>query len=234
MKLYFEIIKLFMKSIFKKFYILFLFLFISHCQTITNQTAEIQIPPNANNPQIIKDKKINTDDEKKTIIVTSEEISSNKSKSTASNKLIARNKFEKIFEQTLGEKLNSTKIEIIRGDNCEPLKTNEKCLSVNPEQRSGQFDKYYFYLNGENNVYAITAFYNSRFGSQAECRTFIKEWENYFNKFVFIKVSNKKNQDQFVMVDGMEGEVTEVSMSCFNEKIRDINSTVSLNIIRKF
>jgi hypothetical protein len=223
-----------MKSIFKKFYILFLFLFISHCQTITNQTAEIQIPPNANNPQIIKDKKINTDDEKKTIIVTSEEISSNKSKSTASNKLIARNKFEKIFEQTLGEKLNSTKIEIIRGDNCEPLKTNEKCLSVNPEQRSGQFDKYYFYLNGENNVYAITAFYNSRFGSQAECRTFIKEWENYFNKFVFIKVSNKKNQDQFVMVDGMEGEVTEVSMSCFNEKIRDINSTVSLNIIRKF
>jgi hypothetical protein len=222
-----------MKSIFKKFYILFLFLFISHCQTITNQTAEIQIPPNANNPQIIKDKKINTDDEKKTIIVTSEEISSNKSKSTASNKLIARNKFEKIFEQTLGEKLNSTKIEIIRGDNCEPLKTNEKCLSVNPEQRSGQFDKYYFYLNGENNVYAITAFYNSRFGSQAECRTFIKEWENYFNKFVFIKVSNKKNQDQFVMVDGMEGEVTEVSMSCFNEKIRDINSTVSLNIIKK-
>jgi len=222
-----------MKSIFKKFYILFLFLFISHCQTITNQTAEIQIPPNANNPQIIKDKKINTDDEKKTIIVTSEEISSNKSKSTASNKLIARNKFEKIFEQTLGEKLNSTKIEIIRGDNCEPLKTNEKCLSVNPEQRSGQFDKYYFYLNGENNVYAITAFYNSRFGSQAECRTFIKEWENYFNKFVFIKVNNKKNQDQFVMVDGMEGEVTEVSMSCFNEKIRDINSTVSLNIIKK-
>jgi len=222
-----------MKSIFKKFYILFLFLFISHCQTITNQTAEIQIPPNANNPQIIKDKKINTDDEKKTIIVTSEEISSNKSKSTASNKLIARNKFEKIFEQTLGEKLNSTKIEIIRGDNCEPLKTNEKCLSVNPEQRSGQFDKYYFYLNGENNVYAIAAFYNSRFGSQAECRTFIKEWENYFNKFVFIRVSNKKNQDQFVMVDGMEGEVTEVSMSCFNEKIRDINSTVSLNIIKK-
>jgi hypothetical protein len=224
-----------MKSFIKKFFILFALIFISNCQILPNQSQDTQIPPSANNPQIIKDKKINTDDEKKTIIVTSEEISSNnKSKSTASNKLIARNKFEKIFEQTLGEKLNSTKIEIIRGDNCEPLKTNEKCLSVNPEQRSGQFDKYYFYLNGENNVYAITAFYNSRFGSQAECRTFIKEWENYFNKFVFIKVSNKKNQDQFVMVDGMEGEVIEVSMSCFNEKIRDISSTVSLNIIRKF
>jgi hypothetical protein len=224
-----------MKSFIKKFFILFALIFISNCQILPNQSQDTQIPPSANNPQIINDKKINTDEEKKIINITDEEISSNnKSKSAAINKVIIRNKFEKIFEQTLGEKLNSTKIEIIRGDNCEPLKTNEKCLSVNPEQRSGQFDKYYFYLNGENNVYAITAFYNSRFGSQAECRTFIKEWENYFNKFVFIKVSNKKNQDQFVMVDGMEGEVIEVSMSCFNEKIRDISSTVSLNIIRKF
>jgi hypothetical protein len=224
-----------MKSIFKKFFILFALIFVSNCQTLPNQSQDTQIPPSANNPQIINDKKINTDEEKKAINITSEETSSNnKSKSTTINKVIVRNKFEKIFEQTLGEKLNSAKIEIIRGDNCEPLKTNEKCLSVNPEQRSGQFDKYYFYLNGENKVYAITAFYNSRFGSQAECRTFIKEWENYFNKFVFIKVSNKKNPDQFVMVDGTEGEVTEVNMSCFNEKIRDINSTVSLNIIKKF
>ena len=224
-----------MKNSFKSFIILFSFIFISNCQILPNQSQDVQIPPVADNPQIIKDKKINTDEEKKTIVITSDETSSNnKSKSAAINKVITRNKFEKIFEQTLGEKLNSAKIEIIRGDTCEPLKTNEKCLSVNPEQRSGQFDKYYFYLNGENNVYAITAFYNSRFGSQAECRTFIKEWENYFNKFFFIKISNKKNQDQFVMVDGMEGEVTEVSMSCFNEKIRDINSTVSLNILKKF
>jgi hypothetical protein len=224
-----------MKSIFKKFYILFLFVFISHCQTITNQTAEIQIPPHTNNAQIINDKKSESDNKDNSITITSEENSKNtKNKSVASNTLIARNKFEKIFEQTLGEKLNSSKIDVIKGDNCEPLKTNDKCLSVNPEQRSGKFDKYYFYINQENNVYAITAFYNSRFGSQAECRAFIKEWENYFNKFVFIKVSNKKNPDQFVMVDGTEGEVTEVSMSCFNEKIRDINSTVSLNIIKKF
>ena len=198
-----------MKNSFKSFIILFSFIFISNCQILPNQSQDVQIPPVADNPQIIKDKKINTDEEKKTIVITSDETSSNnKSKSAAINKVITRNKFEKIFEQTLGEKLNSSKIEIIRGDTCEPLKTNEKCLSVNPEQRSGQFDKYYFYLNGENNVYAITAFYSSRFGSQAECRTFIKEWENYFNKFVFIKVSNKKNQDQFVMVDGAGGIVT--------------------------
>lgn len=223
-----------MNRIFKKFYILFLFVLISHCQIMTNQTKETQIPPLADNPQIAKDQKIEADNEKKTIAITPEEtLKNNKNKSIASNIPVTRNKFEKIFEQTLGEKLNSAKIEVIRGDDCEPLKINEKCLSVNPEQRSGQFDKYYFYLNNDNNVYAITAFYNSRFGAQAECRAFIKEWENYFNKFVFIKVSNKKNPDQFVMVDGMEGEVTEVSMSCFNEKIRDINSTVSLNIIKK-
>ena len=151
-----------MKSPFKKFFILFLLIFITNCQILPNQSQDTQIPSSANNPQIIKDKKINTDEEKKTISITAEETSSNnKSKSAAINKVITRNKFEKIFEQTLGEKLNSAKIEIIRGDTCEPLKTNEKCLSVNPEQRSGQFDKYYFYLNGENNVYAITAFYNS-------------------------------------------------------------------------
>lgn len=222
-----------MRSFFTKFIILLLVLSVAHCQILSNQSKDGQVSTSTNNPQTTKDKKINAGEEEKIMITIPEEtFSSNKRKSTTRDSLVAKNKFEKIFEQTLGEELNFAKIEIV--EPCEPLKTNEKCLSVNPEQRSGQFDKYYFYLNSEHKVYAVTAFYNSRFGSQAECRTFIKEWEHYFNKFSFRKITSKNNKDQFAMVYEVAGEMIEVSMSCFNEKIRDINSTVSLNIVKKF
>ena len=115
-----------MNSYLKKFFILFSLILISSCQILPNQSQDTQVLPEANNSQILKDKKINADEEKKKINITVEEISgNNKGKSTAINKVITRNKFEKIFEQTLGEKFNSAKIEIIKGEHCEPLKMNE-------------------------------------------------------------------------------------------------------------
>lgn len=141
---------------------------------------------------------------------------------------LPKNPIDKIFLQPLRKKID-TRAAIIIGD-CLPQSKEGKCKIVKPKKKSSHFNRYYYYLNSNNEVYAVIAFANKRVGTTDYCRSLIKEWGLYFNNYDLIRASEEANLDQIILTKDHINK-TEVYMSCFPESYRDIKSYFALKLI---
>lgn len=145
---------------------------------------------------------------------------------------LPKNRLTTIFNQPFGQGIDTNIIKII--GSCEPRFSKEDCKSVVPKRRSKHFNKYYFYLNEYDEVYAVVAFNNLRVGSFRYCQELLNEWERYFNThFIFEKVTSEEINDYFILSDKPERQPIEIHGSCFHQQKRDIESYFYLSLYKK-
>jgi len=140
---------------------------------------------------------------------------------------LPKNPIDKIFFQPLGQVLDP-RYAIVTGD-CSPAQKGYSCKIVKPKKKSNHFNKYYYYLNTNKQVYGVIAFRDHRIGNVDYCRSLIGEWGEYFKNFEFETKTKEENLDQLVLMT-KSIKPSEVYMSCYPESYRDIKSYFSLKL----
>ena len=145
---------------------------------------------------------------------------------------LPKNRLTTIFNQSFGQKIDTNIINIV--GKCEPRFEKEDCKSVMPKRRSKHFNRYYFYLNEYDEVYAVVAFNDQRIGSFKYCKELLGDWQTYFNThFIFEKLTSDEIEDYFILSDKPERQSIEIHGSCFHQQKRDIESYFYLSLYKQ-
>jgi len=144
---------------------------------------------------------------------------------------IPKNRMVSIYNQRLGKKIDLSKVTLI--GKCEPRFQNEKCKIVIPKVRSRHFNRYYYYINSKDEVYAIISSYNKRLGSYKHCKKILSDWEKYFmDHYYFEKTTDNEIQDYFILSDAPDRKPIEIHMSCQFKSTREIQSYLYLSVFK--
>jgi len=138
-----------------------------------------------------------------------------------------KNPIDAIFLQPFGKVIDPRFARIL-GD-CLPAKKGYSCKIVTPKKKSTHFNKYFYYLNSSKAVYGVVAFSDYRVGNTEQCRSLIKEWNEYFKHFDFETKTKEDNLDQLILYTKAI-KPSEVYMSCYPESYRDVKSYFSLKL----
>ena len=145
---------------------------------------------------------------------------------------LPKNRMVSLFNQEFGKKLDTSKVNLI--GRCEPRYKNEECRIVIPKKRSRHFNRFYYYINANKDVYAIIAVYNKRIGSFKYCKELLGSWENYFTDYYLIKkTTDDEMTDYFILSDAPRRQPMEIHMSCYHKKVRDIEGYFYLSAYKK-
>lgn len=148
-------------------------------------------------------------------------------KFTDTNIKIPKNPIDTIFLQPFGKVIDPRFARIL--GNCLPAKKGYGCKIVAPKKKSTHFNKYFYYLNSNKAVYGVVAFSDYRVGNVEQCRSLIKEWNEYFKHFDFETKTKEDNLDQLILYTKAI-KPSEVYMSCYPESYRDVKSYFSLKL----
>ena len=143
---------------------------------------------------------------------------------------LPKNRLEEIFDQYFLAELNLDKL-IIIGE-CEKNVADGKCYVVEPLKISNHFNNYYFYTNKLNQVYSIIVFNDKKQGDLNECKKKINLWKDYFNSYDLNEKEPLDNPLNFVLSDDPQQNSLEIFASCYTEKYRDINSSLSIKFYK--
>ena len=145
---------------------------------------------------------------------------------------LPKNRIVSLFNQEFGKKLDTSKVNLI--GRCEARYKDEDCKIVIPKKRSRHFNRYYFYLNNNKEVYAIIAMHNKRIGSFKHCKELLGSWEKYFMDYYLIKKTTSDDiSDYFILTDAPRRQPMEIHMSCYHKKVRDIEGYFYLSAYKK-
>jgi len=148
------------------------------------------------------------------------------------NTALPKNRIVSLFNQEFGKKLDTSKVNLI--GRCEARYKDEDCKIVIPKKRSKHFNRYYFYLNSNKEVYAIIAMHNKRIGSFEYCKELLGSWEKYFTDYYLIKKTTDDDiPDYFILTDAPRRQPMEIHMSCYHKKVRDIEGYFYLSAYKK-